>query len=61
MMSPGSTLTQNMQQLEKELDTMLIRRSGRNLSLTDAGLAFQIKAALSLELFEFAKTAARKA
>lgn len=55
------TLTQNMQQLEKELGTMLIRRSGRNLSLTDAGLAFQIKAALSLEQFEFAKTAARKA
>jgi DNA-binding transcriptional LysR family regulator len=55
------TLTQNMQQLEKELGTMLIRRSGRNLSLTDAGLAFQIKATLSLEQFEFAKTAARRA
>jgi DNA-binding transcriptional LysR family regulator len=55
------TLTQNMQQLEKELGTMLIHRSGRNLSLTDAGLAFQMKAELSLKRFEFAKTAARKA
>jgi DNA-binding transcriptional LysR family regulator len=55
------TLTQNMQQLEKELGTMLIHRSGRNLSLTDAGLAFQMKAELSLKQFEFAKTAARKA
>ena len=55
------TLTQNMQQLERELGTMLICRSGRNLSLTDAGLAFQMKAELSLKQFEFAKAAAQKA
>jgi DNA-binding transcriptional LysR family regulator len=55
------TLTQNIQQLERDLGTLLLQRTGRKLSLTDAGVAFQIKAEGSLAQFEFAKEAARRA
>src|SRR5271168_2596379 len=54
-------LTQNIQQLEEELGTLLIRRTGRKLSLTEAGKVFLTEAKRSLQQFEFAKIAAQRA
>ncbi len=55
------SLTQNIQQLEEELGTPLIRRVGRKLSLTEAGEVFRIEAERSLQQFEQAKVAAQRA
>jgi len=54
-------LTQNIQQLEEELGTLLIRRTGRKLSLTEAGKVFLPEAERSLQQFELAKIAAQRA
>jgi DNA-binding transcriptional LysR family regulator len=55
------SLSQNIQQLEEELGTTLIRRTGHKLSLTDAGEIFLVEARKSLQQFELAKMAAQKA
>jgi DNA-binding transcriptional LysR family regulator len=55
------TLTQNIQQLEEELGTLLIHRDGRKLSLTEAGEVFLVEAERSLQQFEQAKIAAQRA
>jgi DNA-binding transcriptional LysR family regulator len=54
-------LTQNIQQLEEELGTLLIHRNGRKLSLTAAGRVFLFEAERSLRRFEGAKFAAQRA
>ena len=54
-------LTQNIQQLEEELGILLIKRTGKKLSLTDAGHVFLVEAERSLQQFELAKVAAQKA
>jgi DNA-binding transcriptional LysR family regulator len=54
-------LSQNMQQLEEELGTALIQRTGRKLSLTAAGQVFLQEAESSLRQFELAKLAAQRA
>jgi Bacterial regulatory helix-turn-helix protein, lysR family len=53
-------LTQNIQQLEEELGTLLIHREGRKLSLTEAGEVFLAEAERSLQQFELAKIAAQR-
>ena len=55
------SLSQNIQQLEEELGTTLIRRTGHKLSLTDAGEVFSVEAQKSIQQFELAKVAAQKA
>lgn len=55
------SLSQNIQQLEEELGTTLIRRTGHKLSLTAAGEVFRVEAQKSLQQFELAKVAAQKA
>jgi len=54
-------LTQNIQQLEDELGTLLIYRKGHKLSLTEAGKIFRIEAERSLQQFELAKISAQRA
>ncbi|MBB6144506.1 DNA-binding transcriptional LysR family regulator [Silvibacterium bohemicum] len=54
-------LSQNIQQLEEELGTILIQRTGRKLSLTAAGQVFLHEAENSLRQFELAKLAAQRA
>jgi DNA-binding transcriptional LysR family regulator len=54
-------LSQNIQQLEEELGTLLIHRDGRKLSLTEAGEVFLVEAERSLQQFELAKIAAQRA
>jgi DNA-binding transcriptional LysR family regulator len=54
-------LSQNIQQLEEELGTTLIQRTGRKLSLTAAGQVFLQEAENSLRQFELAKLAAQRA
>jgi len=54
-------LTQNIQQLEDELGTLLIRRRGHKLSLTEAGKVFRIEAERSLQQFDLAKISAQRA
>jgi DNA-binding transcriptional LysR family regulator len=53
-------LTQNIQQLEDELGTLLIRRRGHKLSLTEAGKVFRIEAERSLQQFELVKISAQR-
>lgn len=54
-------LTQNIQQLEAELEVELFRRDGRRLTLTEAGHVFVQEAEASLRQFEHAQQAARRA
>jgi DNA-binding transcriptional LysR family regulator len=54
-------LSQNIQQLEEELGTTHIQRTGRKLSLTAAGQVFLQEAENSLRQFELAKLAAQRA
>ncbi len=54
-------LTQNIQQLEAELEVELFRREGRRLTLTEAGHVFVKEAEASLGQFEHAQQAARRA
>ena len=54
-------LTINIQQLERELGVKLLNRTGHQLTLTDAGKIFLQEAQCSLEQFEVAQIAARRA
>ena len=54
-------LTQNIQQLEDELETLLIHRKGHKLSLTEAGKIFRVEAERSLQQFELVKISAQRA
>jgi len=49
------TVTNHIQNLEKELDTILINRSGKNISLTDAGNLFYKYAINIINTCEMAK------
>lgn len=49
------TVTNHIQNLEKELGTLLINRSGKNISLTDAGLLFYKHAINIVNSCEIAK------
>lgn len=42
-------VTRTMRELERDLDVSLVRRSVSGIELTDAGLAFQVRASLLLE------------
>lgn len=54
-------LTQNIQQLERELGVKLFERQGRRLSLTEAGQVFAEEADNSLRAFYGAQLAAKRA
>ena len=54
-------LTQNIQQLEQELGVALFVRTGKRLSLSEAGQVFQREAERSLQVFNGAQLAAQRA
>ena len=54
-------LTQNIQQLEQELGVSLLERTGRRISLTEAGRVFKREAEHSLQVFQGAQLAAQRA
>jgi len=54
-------LSQQIRQLEEELEVELFRRVGRNIELTDAGRVFLEEAQQTLALAEHAKQNARRA
>ena len=55
-----SALTQQIKALEEELDTPLLRRVGRGIELTEAGLAFWREAQLILDRVPAAKLIAQE-
>lgn len=54
-------LTQNIQQLEAALGVPLFKRTGRRLTLTEAGHVFARSAEASLQLFQAAQLSAQRA
>ncbi|WP_263378924.1 LysR substrate-binding domain-containing protein [Granulicella paludicola] len=54
-------LTQNIQHLEQELGVQLLERQGRRIALTEAGNVFVEEAERSLNVFEGAQLAAKRA
>ena len=54
-------LTQNIQQIEAELQVQLFHRKGRRLTLTEAGKVFLGEAELSLQQFDHAQRTAQRA
>jgi DNA-binding transcriptional LysR family regulator len=57
---PRATVTRRLSQLEKRLNTRLIRRTTRSLALTDAGQALYLHAQIALDAIKNAESSVQR-